>query len=461
MASADLLRCFAKPVFFFCVFLGSISPQYPFSQESADSQKSTDRLNSIYRQKKQEDQRREDRERAEMRIKSLSKSSLLADIHPALVSCDIYDPDEGPRELLRAIKIDQDDVKIAVDVGDLISKYTDTHINEHKLCELYKAFNQRYLDAGFSTSILQMDKTRLDEGYLRLDVVWGRLSQITINGRARPASWWEKVKYQAIFRQSQIDRPLNVRDIDQTIDNSQNGLLDMTATILNDPDRDGYHILDIGIKRKHNHVFSVNIESIDSNGDQLMEPGILPTLKLNGPVGHGDLFTLSPSLRRNEPAGNKTNRHQSMRYTLPYAWYRYTFLWGLDEIETAFSLTTSRNYSLEFKHTLDRTRDRVISMLWGLKFESKETDRDIFPDQNDDAVDLSLALDWLGGFLGGHLSATAGLSFSRLRIRESSINKVTNGTARSWKAEGSVMWNYLIFREARLRYALNAGWQYA
>ncbi|MCU7882294.1 MAG: hypothetical protein KZQ66_08285 [Candidatus Thiodiazotropha sp. (ex Lucinoma aequizonata)] len=161
MASADLLRYFAKPVFFLlCFFWLDSTPQYAFSRESPA------RLDSAYHQKKREDQRREDRERAEVRIKRLSKPPLLADIHPILVSCDIYDSDEDPWELLCAIKIDQGDVAIAVNACDLISKCADTHINEHKLCELYKAFNQRYLNARFATTILQVDKTRLDDRFI-------------------------------------------------------------------------------------------------------------------------------------------------------------------------------------------------------------------------------------------------------------------------------------------------------
>ena len=117
---------------------------------------------------------------------------------------------------IERIVLDDDDAPSAGSLA-VMRRYEGRSLTLNDVVDLVKELNDDYASRGFVTTIVTLPGQNLASGILHVQVVWGRISGITLNGE--PLSGViDKVLVEAALPgwQGQV---LNIRQIDQLVEN--------------------------------------------------------------------------------------------------------------------------------------------------------------------------------------------------------------------------------------------------
>lgn len=216
---------------------------------------------------------------------------------------------------IERIVLDDDDAPSAGSLA-VLRRYEGRSLTLNDVVDLVKELNDDYASRGFVTTIVTLPGQNLASGILHVQVVWGRISGITLNGE--PLSGViDKVRVEAALPgwQGQV---LNIRQIDQLVENlSTTG---KTATVEVKPaDAPGASILAVQIQKQR--VLSGS-SMMDNSGSERRDGTRKNTLQLSVsdllPLNDELSFGYGRRLFRRVP--DKENSY-NVSYRVPYgAW---------------------------------------------------------------------------------------------------------------------------------------------
>ncbi|MCG7887808.1 MAG: hypothetical protein JAY75_10565 [Candidatus Thiodiazotropha taylori] len=260
-----------------------------------------------------------------------------------------YLMNKGPWIEVSKIKIDQKDHLIPIGLDDIVESYLNKPINSYEICELNKSIQRRYVDEGFITTEIRLKRgsLHLEAKELEFHVSWGKVGQVRVN-RRQVGTWRERFLLNSISPEK--DSPLHISDIDQIISNLSNGFLDAAVSVNADEERFEYSDIEVILSESGRSQHELNLEQPETS---VSYNGIL-----DGPLGNGDLFTLS--LIAGYQARDTRDYMVGTSYSLPYGRNRYSFEFNAGQNETDLShdpvLSKSTHLNFEVDHKIKRSK---------------------------------------------------------------------------------------------------------
>ncbi|KCB30116.1 filamentous hemagglutinin transporter protein FhaC [Bordetella hinzii L60] len=283
---------------------------------------------------------------------------------------DVTEP--GHTVTLTGVDLDFGPQPRLFDVEPLVQAYLHHPIGNQGVFNLVRALTARLYELGYVTSNIALGKPAVVEGRLKLHVNWGRIKGWRINGqsiegwRERAMVGWAMPNWEGAI--------LNIRDMDQAIENMNNGFKQVTVTIAPAEDY-GYSYLDLTMQRAAWARFSVGR---DNSG--LGTPG-QGRDKYNVSVGMGDLLGINDALqlftsrRYFADASHDGEQSYDLAYRVPLGYTRIDLQAGYSSYKSLLrahglayqSAGNSRSLGLRVTRTVYRDATTQFSLYGGLK----------------------------------------------------------------------------------------------
>ncbi|KAK82557.1 filamentous hemagglutinin transporter protein FhaC [Bordetella holmesii CDC-H635-BH] len=261
---------------------------------------------------------------------------------------------------------------VLFDAQTLAREFLHRPLDNQGLFNLVRLLTARLYELGYVTSNIALLEPALKNGRLQLKVNWGRIKGWRINGKPLQTlrdramvgwaipNWWRS--------------PLNIRDLDQAIENMNNGLKQVTVTIA-PAEEYGYSYLDLRVERAAWARFSIGA---DNSGLGTPQQG---RDKYSLSVGTGDLLGISDSLnlfasrRYFSDAGSDGEQSYDLSYRIPLGYTRIDLQAGYSSYKNLLrahrlayqSAGNSRNVSLRITRTVYRDATSQFSLYGALK----------------------------------------------------------------------------------------------
>jgi hemolysin activation/secretion protein len=229
-----------------------------------------------------------------------------------------------------------------------------------------------YFQKGYITTRVYIEPGQnLSTGVLVLVVIEGKLEDIDLKDNQNGSSIYLKNVFPGL-----IGRPLNLRDIEQGLDQI-NRLPSNNATIRIQSGREpGGSILEVlNVAREpYTYSLSINNAGSDSTGEWLTSYGVV----IDNPLGINDSFGFT--YRRSLPYSNsKYSSSFILDYSVPYGYWTFSLGASLSEYATEIPLLSgddaeSSGSTLDLSLTLDRViyRDQISKLSGYIKLTSKK-----------------------------------------------------------------------------------------
>lgn len=129
---------------------------------------------------------------------------------------------QGSRFFIERIDIDAGAfADYALDPADVLARYEGRELGAEEIFSVIRDLSNLYAAQGYSTTSFSVIPASLKQGVLKLQVNWGLVEGWRINGRP-PATLKERMMVSQAMP-GIVGQPLNIRDIDQAIENLNNG----------------------------------------------------------------------------------------------------------------------------------------------------------------------------------------------------------------------------------------------
>lgn len=174
-------------------------------------------------------------------------------------------PDLGAKFQINRIDIDTGKfARLAVDVSDILAAYQGRLLGQHDLFGLIRDVTNRYASRGYSTTTIGLNPSNMREGIITLRVDWGVVEGWQINGHA-PATLRERIMT-SLTLLDVVDKPLNIFDLDQAIENLNNGAKGATIEVV-PSEKLGYSFLNIRTAPSTAPTVSLGMDNSNSGID--------------------------------------------------------------------------------------------------------------------------------------------------------------------------------------------------
>ncbi|AMS17598.1 hypothetical protein A3218_26090 [Pseudomonas chlororaphis] len=247
-------------------------------------------------------------------------------------SVDVPPSDLGAKFQINRIDIDSGKfARLAVDVSDILASYQGRLLGQHDLFALIRDITNRYASRGYSTTTIGLNPSNMREGVITLRVDWGVVEGWQVNGH-EPDTVRERIMT-SLTLLDVVDKPLNIFDLDQAIENLNNGAKSATIEVV-PSEKLGYSLLNI-------HTSPSSLPTISFGMDN---SGV------NSPSEGRNRFSLSSSisdvwLGNDTLTANGSTRHfrddqHNSEYTLGGS---YSVPFGSSKLDLRYSDVSSAN----------------------------------------------------------------------------------------------------------------------
>ncbi|MDI2145855.1 ShlB/FhaC/HecB family hemolysin secretion/activation protein [Pseudomonas sp. ITA] len=210
------------------------SPLYAISAElPATSGTREQNLQNQIRLKEQIDRSIEEH-RQKLEMEAAPKPAPLADDSPS---------EAGAKFMINRIDVDAGEFpRLAVDVSDILATYQGRRLGQYELFGLIRDVTNRYASHGYSTTTIGLNPSNMRQGAITLRVDWGKVQGWKVNGHV-PETLREHLTT-SLTLLDVVDKPLNIFDLDQAIENLNNGAKRATIEVV-PSEKLGYSFLNI------------------------------------------------------------------------------------------------------------------------------------------------------------------------------------------------------------------------
>lgn len=130
---------------------------------------------------------------------------------------ETHAPGSNVKFLIHRINIDDDAIFMhASQRQKIIDNYLNTEMGQKEILELVKDLTNFYVGKGYATTLVTIKPGSLREGVLTLQVLWGKIVDFSVEGKA-PA-FFEKARFFSAMPFAKGNK-LNISDIDQGLEN--------------------------------------------------------------------------------------------------------------------------------------------------------------------------------------------------------------------------------------------------
>lgn len=214
---------------------------------------------------------------------------------------------EGPTFPIHDIHVDTGAFDPGVDLSDILASYSGRALGQQDLFGLVRELTNRYVRAGYSTTTIGLVPGNLDTGVVRLRVHWGLVEGWKIDDK--PPTTFSERRIVAQALPGAIGRPLNIRAIDQAIENLNNAK--KSARIDVEPGtRDGVSFLHVRTEASQAPRFTLGA---DNSGDRTPTHG---RYRFNGSATFGDVLLGNDTLSLNGSSRRFRDDGSNYEYSL-------------------------------------------------------------------------------------------------------------------------------------------------
>lgn len=358
----------------------------------------------------------------------------------------------------------------AVDIDDIVQRYTGRKLDGADVFYLVRDITNRYGAEGFSTTAVKILPGNMKAGKLTLMIDWGLVEGWQINGN-EPASVKEKMMaFQAM--PGVVGKPLNIFDLDQAIENLNNGAKRATIDVVPST-RPGYSFLNIITtpNKVNSIVVGMNNSGVNSPSNGRYQYTLSSTL--NDLLLGNDALAIYGNGRRFQDDEHKSEYYAGVNYSFPVGYstveLRYSDSYYSNILSGNFgeysTYGDSQTYDVKLSHTLWRDTNTKISAYSQLeRKESANYLEDLYLDAsslryNALTMGLQMVNKLQGGVLYGDWSLTQGLS--AFGGRDAAFEKSGKPTNVRLFAFNTAWSGGLQLHDLDFEYAMHVGGQYA
>ncbi|WP_105102062.1 ShlB/FhaC/HecB family hemolysin secretion/activation protein [Microbulbifer pacificus] len=373
------------------------------------------------------------------------------------------------RFLIRKIEIVRDGTPLSLDESKIITPYVGIELGVSEIFSLVENLTNYYVENGYSTTLVKVNPQNLSSGTLTLEVSWGRIEGVLLNGES-PSFIRDRLSLFSAYPWAQ-EKKLNIHDVDQMVENLSTKGKSVNVKVI-PSERDGYSYLNVRREKLRPWAF---ILGADNSGDK--ETGEYQhnvSLAMSDAMGVND--TLSLYLARQDYKDSDTYLREiyDLGYSLPVGFWKLSLKGNFSKTQTPVGDYSSEGESEKLSVGLERVFRRGQSGKWSVfgGIDKKRTenifiiddDTEIILDDSSNAfTHLSLGGRYvgraLGGFLYGDLSIVQGASWFNADI-DVGRGQDDSGQAGFRKYKGNFNWSWNAARSP-IEYRLSAGWQYS
>ncbi|MFC3814979.1 ShlB/FhaC/HecB family hemolysin secretion/activation protein [Lysobacter sp. GCM10012299] len=321
---------------------------------------------------------------------------------------------QGAAFTVSEIRIDAGGFDKKVEVVDVMRGYLGRTLDHQGLFSLVRDVTNRYAEAGYVTTTIGLVPVNLSQGVLELQVRWGLVEGWRIDGR-RPETFAERAMV-AQAMPGAIGRPLNIRDIDQAIENLNN--FHKSARIDVEPaTRDGYSILHLRTSSSRLPSLSLNADNSGTRSPTFGRYRLSATANLSDVLLGNDTISVNGSSRRYRDGAAFYEYSGGASYNVPYGRAQADVRFTETRYKQAISgyygkystYGNSQLYSLKPVVVLARNKTRKVSAFAELEHRtSANYVGDTYLAVNSKPyTTLGLGLQWVTQWAGGSLYADA------------------------------------------------------
>ncbi|WP_177434579.1 MULTISPECIES: ShlB/FhaC/HecB family hemolysin secretion/activation protein [unclassified Pseudomonas] len=377
----------------------------------------------------------------------------------------------GPSFMINHIEVDTGLFPAdAVEVDDILQRYTGRKLDGTDVFYLVRDITNRYSGKGFSTTAVKVIPGNMKSGLLTLVIDWGLVEGWLVNGNA-PSSIAEKMMtFQAM--PGVIGKPLNIFDLDQAIENLNNGAKRATIDVV-PSERAGYSLLNIVTTPSKANTVSLGMNNSGVNSPSNGRYQYVLTSSLNDLLLGNDSLSVYGNGRRFKDDEHKSEYSAGVNYSFPVGYslveLRYSDSYYSNILSGNFGDYSthgdSQTYDIKLSHTLWRDTNTKLSAYSQLeRKESANYLEDTYLEAsslryNALTMGLQMVNKLQGGVLYGDWSLTQGLSaFGGSDAAFKKNGKPTNVRLFAFNTAWS---GGLQLYDRDFEYAMHVGGQYA
>lgn len=243
-------------------------------------------------------------------------------------------PASGGVVYLRGICLDFGERKKLFNPDKLAEMYLNKNLNNVDIYNIIRILSANLYEKGYITSSITINnKKNITDGVLYLKIDWGRVKKIKING-SDDASFLKEMEAKLALP-GMNDNVLNMRDIDQAIENSNNGFKKTKINIL-PGDEYSYSDLDFITEQVYYPRLSLRAD----NGGQSNKDG---PYRYTGNISVGNLLSLNDTLMI---GGNYRHFHNSNDFVDHGYFINYSAKWGYNSLSLFLSKSETETPNL-------------------------------------------------------------------------------------------------------------------
>ena len=257
-------------------------------------------------------------------------------------------------------------------IDEYLAQFNGQRIGVNGINELLKRINQEIINRGYVTTRVYVGEQDLSNGKFVFSLVPGIVGDI----KFRNENTWGTLHNAVCMKRGSI---LNIRDIEQTIDNFNN-VPSQSADIKIEPgSNEGESNLVIDIKRTKPWTL---MTSVDNSGTKTTgRAQMSATLQLLQPFSANDVFYASWNEDATQSGERKGTRANSLYYSVPFGKERFTFSHSKNDyhqtVEYAVNPFVSSgkftSYSISWNHLLQRDQKSKTDFELGLVHKTRHS----------------------------------------------------------------------------------------
>jgi len=380
----------------------------------------------------------------------------------------ISQTDNGYKFLITRIVVENDDQYDSSPARQkIIDPYLNTKMGRADILQLVHEMGNFYIDRGYVTSTVTVVPGGLKTGELKLKVLWGKLAGFTVNGKEPKP--FDRLRLFSAMPMTK-GKPVNIRDIDQGVDNMLRVSRDDTLTIV-PTEKFGESIIDLRSQPK----FPLSL-ALGTNNSGTEETG-WSQYTVNSTFSN--LFSLNDTLSffyaYNDLKNNNDNQDSwSANFSFPIGYWSFDFSSYRSEYDKTIggyyggyhSDGDSERTSAKISRVLYRNASGKFSGY--LKTEVRESYNGIEGTQIDVSSkkysSLNGGVNYVGSLAGGWLYADIGVTQGRPWFGSAWKNDpdLTGFDLNFTKYNGTLSWTKSLYQSGRfnVNYEFNSGFQY-
>lgn len=369
---------------------------------------------------------------------------------------------------VKQIHVDQQGENCGPDLSDILPDYENRLLSRIAMLSLVRDITNRYVKKGFSTTLMALDFSQLSEGILRVQVLWGRVAGITLNGQT-VNNWRDSLLINSTLP-AVTGNILNLNAIDQAVDNLNNGIQTAKVKILA-ASQPGYSVIDISTSNQYLFA-SLTADNGGSGEDKSGRWKNTLTLAMNGVIGNGDKINLFFSQNYYQDSKNNYYRSAGTGWSVPWGSWMLSLSGNLSfyrqQIQGSLRNYRSDGDNADWTGTLSKVLSRSARQKTvALASVNYKNYRNYLEDQkiivsSRDYSELRLGMNRVQGVGSGTLYGDISLNYGVPWFHARPGLTTRQGEQRSHRLTGNLSWTQVFPMKTKpVNWTTRMGWQYS